>query len=156
DDLQWASSATLAALRTLSRDLKHHAIAWVLARTSTPQHDTEHLFGLLENDGAARINLGPLDDDALAALLTGASGAPPDQPLLTLAYGAAGNPSLLTELAGGLGDDKAVQVTGDHAVLVSTQLPRRVHRVAQRRLDGLSKQARHLLVTAAVLGPSFR
>src|SRR5262249_51380651 len=32
----------------------------------------------------------------------------------------------------------------------------RVRRVAQRRLDGLSKHARHLLVTAAVLGPSFR
>jgi DNA-binding CsgD family transcriptional regulator len=156
DDLQWASSATLVALRALPRDLERHAIAWVLARTSTPQHDTEHLFGLLENDGAARINLGPLDDDAVAALLTGASGAPPDQALLTLAHGAAGNPSLLTELIGGLGEDKAVRVTGDHAVLVSAQLPRRVHRVAQRRLDGLSKQARHLLVTAAVLGPSFR
>src|SRR5262249_42749493 len=29
-------------------------------------------------------------------------------------------------------------------------------RAAQRRLDGLSRQARHLLVTATVLGPSFR
>src|SRR5215472_10450342 len=156
DALQWASSATLVALRALPRDLKRHAIAWVFARTSAPQHDTEHLFGLLENDGAARINLGPLDDDAVAALLTGAFGAPPDQALLTLAHGAAGNPSLLTELIGGLGDDKAVRVTGGRAVLVSTQLPRRVHQVAQRRLDGLSKQARHLLVTAAVLGSSFR
>jgi tetratricopeptide (TPR) repeat protein len=31
-----------------------------------------------------------------------------------------------------------------------------MRRLAQRRLDGLSKQARHLLVTAAVLGASFR
>jgi tetratricopeptide (TPR) repeat protein len=31
-----------------------------------------------------------------------------------------------------------------------------VHSAARRRLDGLSKQARHLLVTATVLGPSFR
>jgi DNA-binding CsgD family transcriptional regulator len=31
-----------------------------------------------------------------------------------------------------------------------------MHRLAQQRLDALSKRARHLLVTAAVLGPSFR
>ena len=94
--------------------------------------------------------------DAVAALLTRAFGSPPDQALLALACGAAGNPALLTELIGGLGDDKTVRVTGGRAVLVSAQLPRRVHRVAQRRLDGLSQQARHLLVTAAVLGPAFR
>ena len=156
DDLQWAGPATLAALRTLPLELKRHPVAWLLARTSTPQHDTEYLFGLLENDGAARVNLAPLGDDAVAALLTEAFGVPPDQPLLALACGAAGNPSLLTELVRGLGDAKAVRVTDDHAVLVSTLLPRRVHRVAQRRLDGLSQPARHLLVTAAVLGPSFR
>ena len=156
DDLQWASPATLAALRTLPRELKRHPVAWLLARASTQQHDTEYLFGFLEKDGAARVTLGPLGKDAVAALLTSAFGAPPDQALLTLACGAAGNPLLLTELIGGLGDDKAVRVTGGRAVLVSTRLPRRVHRVARRRLDGLSERARHLLATAAVLGPSFR
>ena len=70
DDLQWASPATLAALRTLPLELKRHPVAWLLARASTPQHDTEYLFDLLEKDGAARITLGPLDDDAVAALLT--------------------------------------------------------------------------------------
>jgi DNA-binding NarL/FixJ family response regulator len=156
DDLQWASPATLAALRTLPRDLKRHPVAWLLARASTPQHDTEYLFGLLENDGAARVTLAPLDRDAVAGMLIDAFGGPPDQALMELAGGAAGNPSLLTELIQGLSDDKAVRVTGGIACLVSTLLPRRVHRVVQRRLDGLSKQARHLLVTAAVLGSSFR
>jgi DNA-binding CsgD family transcriptional regulator len=156
DDLQWASPATLTALRTLPRDLKRHPVAWLLARASTPHHDTEYLFGLLEKDGAARVTLAPLDQDAVAAMLIEAFGVPPDQALIDLAGGAAGNPSLLTELIRGLADDKAVQVTGGRAVLVSTQLPRRVHRIAQQRLDGISKQARHLLVTTAVLGSSFR
>ena len=31
-----------------------------------------------------------------------------------------------------------------------------MHRLAQQRLNAVSKRARHLLVTAAVLGPSFR
>jgi DNA-binding NarL/FixJ family response regulator len=156
DDLQWASPATLAALRTLPRELKCHPVAWLLARTSTPQDDTEYLFGLLEKDGAIHVTLGPLDDNAVAALLTSAFDAPPDQALLALACGAAGNPVLLTELIRGLGDDQAVRVAGDRAALVSTRLPRQVHRVAQRWLDGLSNQARHLLATAAVLGSSFR
>ena len=156
DDLQWASAATLAVLRTLPRELKWHPVAWILARCSTAQHDTENLFSLLEQDGATRISLGPLDDDAVAGLLADAFGAPPDQSLLALASGAAGNPSLLAELVRGLADDDSVEVTGGRAVLVSPRLPERMRRLAQRRLAGLSERARHLLVTAAVLGPSFR
>ena len=156
DDLQWASPATLSALRALPLELKRRPVAWLLARTSTPQHDTDYLFDFLEKEGAARIKLAPLDDDAVAAMLTGAFGAPPDRALLALGRDAAGNPSLLTELICGLGDDKAVRVRSNRAVLVSAQLPQQVHHVAQRRLDGLSKQARHLVVTAAVLGSSFR
>jgi DNA-binding CsgD family transcriptional regulator len=156
DDLQWASPATLAALRTLPKELKRYPVAWLLARSVTPQHDTEYLFSLLEKDGAARITMGPLGDDAVAALLAHAFGAQPDQALLALARGAAGNPTLLTELIHGLRDDNAVQLADGRAVLVSAQLPRRMHRVGQQRLDGLSKRARHMLVTATVLGPSFR
>ena len=156
DDLHWASPATLAALRALPRDLKRHPVAWLLARSSTSQRAADYLFDLLEKDGAARVTLAPLDQDAVAAMLTDAFGAPPDQALADLARGAAGNPSLVAELTGGLRDDHAVHVTGGRAVLASARLPQRIHRFAQRRLEGLSQQARHLLVTAAVLGPAFR
>jgi len=156
DDLHWASPATLAALRALPRDLKRHPVAWLLARSSAPQLAVDYLSGLLENDGAVRVALAPLDQDAATAMLTDAFGAPPDQALADLARGAAGNPSLLAELVEGLRNDHAVQVTGGRAVLASPGLPQSIHRLARRRLDGLSKQARHLLVTAAVLGPAFR
>jgi DNA-binding NarL/FixJ family response regulator len=156
DDVQWATPATLAALRTLPRALKRRPVAWVLARSSTRQHDSEYLFDVLEEDGAARISPAPLDDDAVATLLTDAFGLPPDQSLLALAAEAAGNASLLVELIGGLRDDDAVRFTGGRAALASGRLPRRVHRVARLRLHGLSERARHLLVIAAVLDPSFR
>jgi DNA-binding CsgD family transcriptional regulator/tetratricopeptide (TPR) repeat protein len=156
DDVQWACPATLAALRTLPRALRRHPVAWVLARSSTPQQDTEYLFGLLEQDGATRVSLAPLGEDAVAALLADAFDGPPDPGLAALAAGAAGNPALLAELIGGLRDDDAVHLCDGRAVLVSDRVPRRMHRVAQQRLDALSKRARHLLVTAAVLGPSFR
>jgi DNA-binding CsgD family transcriptional regulator/tetratricopeptide (TPR) repeat protein len=156
DDLHWAGPDTLAALRTLSQELKGHPVAWILAGCAAAQDDTEYLFGLLEADGAARISLSPLDDDAVNCLLADAFGAPPDQRLLALASRATGNPALLAELVRGLADEKAVEVSGGRAVLVSARLPERMRRLAQRRLDGLSQRARHLVVTAAVLGPSFR
>ena len=156
DDLHWASPATLAVLRALPRELRWCPVAWILGRSSTPRHGAEHLFGLLEKDGAARIILAPLGEDAVTALLTDAFGAPPDQALLALAGDAAGNPSVLTELISGLREDSAVEVTCGHAALVSAHLPRRMHLIARQRLDGVSERARHLLETAAVLGPSFR
>jgi DNA-binding CsgD family transcriptional regulator len=156
DDLQWAGPATLAALRTLPRELRRHPVAWILSRCNTAPPDTEYLFSLLEQDGAVRVGLGPLGDDAVAGLLTDAFGAPPDQGLLALAAGAAGNPWLLAELVRGLADDDSVEVCGGRAVLVSARLPEPMRRLAQQRLAGLSDRARHLVVTAAVLGPSFR
>ncbi len=156
DDLHWASPATLAALRTLPRDLKWHPVAWLLARSSTPQHAVDYLFGQLEKDGAARVTLAPLGEDTVAAMLIDGFGAPPDPALADLACGAAGNPSFVAELIGGLRDDNAVHVTSGRAVLTLARLPRRIHRLAQQQLDGLSKQARNLLVTAAVLSPAFR
>ena len=156
DDLQWASPAMLAALRSLPGELKGHPIAWILARSSARHEDAGLLFSVLERDGATRITLGPLDGDAVASLLTDAFGAPPGPDLLALSSGAAGNPLLLTELIGGLRDDNAVRVTGGHAVLVSPDLPQRIVGAVHQRLESLSGRARHLLATAAVLGSSFR
>jgi DNA-binding NarL/FixJ family response regulator len=156
DDLHWADLATLAALRTLPRELRRYPVAWLLARSSTPHRASDYVFGLLEKDGAARVIVAPLDHDAVGAMLTAAFGAPPEQALADLARGAAGNPSMAAELIGGLRDEHAVHVIGGRAILASARLPERIHRLAQRRLDGLSPQARRLLVTAAVLGPAFR
>jgi DNA-binding CsgD family transcriptional regulator len=156
DDLHWADPATLAVVGALPRNLKRHPVAWLLARSSAPQRDVDHMFALLERDGAARTTMTSLDQDAVTAMLTDAFGAPPDQALADLGAAAAGNPSLVAGLIAGLRDDHAVQVTGGRAVLASARLPQRVHRLAQRRLEGLSRPARHLLVTAAVLGPAFR
>jgi DNA-binding CsgD family transcriptional regulator len=156
DDLHWASPATLAVLRALPRDLNRQPVAWLLARSTAPHGPADYLFGRLAQDGAARVTLAPLDQDAVAALLAGAFGAPPDEALARLASGAGGNPGLLAELIGGLRDDHGVRVVGGRAVLTSARLPRRIHQLAQQRLDGLSKEARHLLVTAAVMQPAFR
>ena len=156
DDLHWACPATLAVIRALSRDLKRAPVAWLLARSTTPQRAADYLFGLLEKDGAARITLASLGQDAVTAILADVFGTVPDEALADLARGAAGNPALLAELICGLRDDHAVDLAAGCAMLVSARLPERILRLAQQRLDGLSSKARHLLVTAAILGPTFR
>jgi DNA-binding CsgD family transcriptional regulator len=156
DDLQWACPATLAAVRTLPQELNRHPVAWIVAGSSAQREEYGYLFDLLESDGAVRIALGPLAPDGVAEMLTDAFVAPPDQRLRTLAAGAAGNPWLLAELIDGLRDDDAVRVREGLAALGSDRLPRRMRGVARQRLDGVSKQARQLLTTAAVLGASFR
>src|SRR5262249_52922941 len=138
------------------RALRHHPVAWLFTRSSLPRHDAEYLFDVLERDGAVRVGLGPLADDVVAAVLAEAFGGPPGDGLAALAAETAGDPALPAELIGGLQDEGAVRLAGGRAVLLSDALPRRVHRVARQRLDGLSDRARHLLVTVAVLGPSFR
>ena len=140
----------------VSRSTTLQHAAGHLFRSTTSQDAAGHLFGLLERDGAARLTVSSLDQDAVLGMLADAFGAPPDAALADLAAGAAGNPALLAELIDGLHDEHAVRVAGGCAVLVSARLPQRVHRVAQRRLDGLSRQAWHLLVTAAALSPAFR
>ena len=79
DDLQWAHPGTLLALRTLPRKLARSPVAWILARSVTREdRHGDLVFGSLACDGATRITLGPLGEEAVAGLLTGAFGAPPD------------------------------------------------------------------------------
>src|SRR5262249_10458604 len=144
-----ARPAPPAVLRSLPRGPERHPAAWRLAPAGLSQPPAHHMFGLLEQDGAARVTLAPLDQDAVTGMFTDAFGTPPDQALADLARGAAGNPSLVAELIGGLRDDNAVRVTAGRAVLTSARLPRRIHQLAQRRLDNLRQRGPHLLGAAA-------
>jgi DNA-binding CsgD family transcriptional regulator len=157
DDLHWTDLATLNALRALPGQLASRPLAWIFARRpSGPDHEAGRLFDLLESDGARRISLAPLADDAAAEMITDALGAVPDSGLLALAADAAGNPLLLAELVRGLQEEDAVEVAGGRACLRSAHMPRKVHEVMRNTLDGLAAETRHLLDAAAVLGRSFR
>ncbi|HEX6528119.1 MAG TPA: AAA family ATPase [Streptosporangiaceae bacterium] len=157
DDLQHADSATLFALRLLPQQLISHSLAWVLARrTVQPRGPAGALFDLLRDDGASRLVLAPLADDAVTGLISDVLGAVPDAALAEFASGAAGNPLLLTELLLGLREENLIRVGDGTASLVAAHVPRRVHAVAQSRLDGLRETARQMVETVAVLGPAFR
>ena len=109
----------------MPRLLASYPPSWILAMgTSADAGQAELLFDLLENDGAARITLGPLDLAAQVALVGDVLGAIPDQGLIELAADAAGNPLILTEAFRGLRDENAIVVRGGHASLVPVSIGR--------------------------------
>ena len=157
DDLHYADPATLYALRLLTRQLASHPLAWSLARSTVLRRDhASVLFDLLAREGAARVALGPLDDEAIADVTADLLRAVPDDDLLQLAAGSAGNTFLLTELVHGLVEEHAVQVESGRAFLVASQLPRRLRDATTRWLGRLSQGTGRMLETAAVLGREFR
>ncbi|HZE33724.1 MAG TPA: LuxR C-terminal-related transcriptional regulator, partial [Actinoallomurus sp.] len=140
-------------------DLASYPLAWILAQTSGADGvGANRLFETLEHQGAERMVLEPLDEDAVTEIAEDVLGAAPETDLLGLAAGAGGNPFLLVELLGGLRDEAAIEWGHGHARLVSErlpQLPRRVQEFARNRLGRLSARTRRLLQVAAVLGRSF-
>jgi DNA-binding CsgD family transcriptional regulator len=156
DDLQWADTGTAAALRALPVRLAEMPIAWVLA--SRPHPGSAQLIAALEHldeNGAERITLGPLDDAAVALVAADAMNAEPGDALLDLVKDAQGSPFILTELLSGLRDEDLVRVVAGQAELVEARLPRRVAFTMRERLRGISAPAREAAMVAASLGRRF-
>lgn len=156
DDLQCADSATLWRLRGLSGHPRARRPLWMLARSrGAGDGDAERLFRHLELTGARRIQLGPLSDEAVAALAADALGARPDRELAALAAGAGGNPLLLTGLLAGLRSEGRIRLDDRCAALASTDLPAGLRAIVSRWVGQLGPRGRQFLEVGAVLGRSF-
>ena len=102
DDVQWADSGTVAALRTLPARLASLPIGWVLAMR--PDQGAGRLRSAVErlaDEGAKRISLQPLSPAAVAQVARDVMQAEPDEAVLRMAGQAGGNPFLLVEAARG-------------------------------------------------------
>jgi DNA-binding CsgD family transcriptional regulator/tetratricopeptide (TPR) repeat protein len=156
DDLQWADSGTLAALRALPARLESVPVAWILAaRPIQPGSALADVVEQLASRGARRITLEPLTPTAVAELTSEVMRASPDQALLELAADAAGNPFFLVELLHGLREERLVRIEDGVARLLEARLPKRVAAGMRHRLARLSESARQLAVAAASLGRGF-
>jgi DNA-binding CsgD family transcriptional regulator len=156
DDLQWADSGTAAALRALPVRLADLPVAWILAfRPGQGSAQLVSAIDHLDQSGAERIVLGPLDDVAVAQVAEDVIDAAPDDALLDLVKGAGGSPFLLTELLSGLRDEDLIRVAAGQAKLVEARLPGRVGVTMRERLRGVSAPAREAATVAASLGRRF-
>jgi DNA-binding CsgD family transcriptional regulator len=156
DDLQWADSGTIAAVRSLPGRLASLPVSWVLAfRPAEIDSDLGRAVTTLLRNGAEKTSLQPLDAGAIAAVAADVLGARPDDALLALAEGVHGNPFFLTELLSGLREERLVEVDGERARLVEARLPRRVRDTMRRRLGQMSPAARKVAAVAASMGRRF-
>jgi DNA-binding CsgD family transcriptional regulator len=156
DDLQWADSGTIAAVRALPGRLAPLPVGWVLAfRPAESDSDLGRASTTLLRNGAERTSLQRLEPAAVAAVAADVLGVPPDDALLALADGVHGNPFLLIELLSGLREEHLVDVDGGQARLVDGRLPRRVRDTMRRRLGRMSPSARRVAAVAASMGRRF-
>jgi ATP/maltotriose-dependent transcriptional regulator MalT len=159
DDAHLADELTALVLRILVPALSSLPVLWVLARRPGPvrgaaQAVSEAIDWLLD-EGAQRVRLDPLDDEAVAVLCTNALGAAPDRTVLSLATRCEGNPFLLRELLTALRETGRLRTDGERATVVQAGLPSDFLSAVHRRLTGLSDQIHRLLDAGAVLGRPF-
>jgi len=155
DDLQWADSATLAALRILPARLAPLPVGWILAFRPGGGADFDRTVADLLREGASQTSLEPLDRAAVADMATDVLGAAPDHNILALAEGVHGNPFWLIELFSGLRDEHLVAIDAGHATLGEGRLPRRVGTTMRRRLRRMSPAASNVAAVAGSMGRCF-
>jgi len=156
DDLQWADEATLAALVTLPRQLAPHRILWLFAaRSGELSGPARATMGRMEEAGALKVTLGPLDRDAVADVAADLLGGTPEPALLKVLAGVHGHPFLLTELLHGMREEKLVAVADGTARSTGTGMPVRFVDSVNDQLGRMSPGARATLQTACVLGRRF-
>lgn len=156
DDLQWADTGTLVALRSLTSNLADVGILWLLAHRSgelrRPVRETLRHVGA---GGATRLSLDPLASRAISAIVTDVVGAPPGPSLIGLVQEAEGNPFLLLEVLHGLAEEDRLHVDDGLATVRGEGLPRRLSTSMQDRVEALGDDARRLVRFASVMPRRF-
>jgi DNA-binding CsgD family transcriptional regulator len=156
EDIHWADSSTLLALRSLATARPDVPVLWVLTvRTGAGGPVVQETLSVLHRADAAVVQVTAMSPGAVADMVCDTVSANADASLLSLAAKAHGNPFLVGELVGGLGEEGRLSVSGGRAVATGHQLPRRLGAGMQQRLDLLSAGASEVVRVAAVLPDRF-
>jgi DNA-binding CsgD family transcriptional regulator len=155
EDLHWADTSTLLAVRAIARRLV--GMPALLVLTVRPeraqQPEFERLLGTLGT--AEHLHLAPLDDDAVTTLVALLVGGAPGPNLRRLTLGATGNPLFIGELVEALRDEDRLSVDDRTVEAAGTELPQTFPRTVLRRVASLAPETASVLRIAAVLGSRF-
>jgi predicted ATPase len=156
EDIHWADTGTLLALRSLATARPDVAVLWVLtARSGAGGPAVQETLSVLQRANATILRVAAMSPDAVADMVCDVVRANADESLLNLAAKAHGNPFLVSELVGGLGEEGRLDVSGGCAVATGHGLPRRLSANMEQRLDHLSTDAGEVVRVAAVLPDRF-
>ncbi|HET8625891.1 MAG TPA: AAA family ATPase, partial [Thermomicrobiales bacterium] len=161
DDLHWADPGSLDLLRVLARGLAGTPLLLLATYRRdelTRRHPLYALLPLLVREArAARLDLRPLDEAGLRALVAGYALPPEDEaPLVAyLRERSEGNPFFAGELLRALAEEGGLRRAGaawDLGDLGAVGVPPLLRQVIDARVDRLGEETRELLVAAAVVG----
>ncbi len=124
-------------------------------RSSASAQEQLDLFAQLNSLGGEHLTLPPLEDHAVAQLITDIVRAKPSPGLLELAALAGGDPSLNVELVNGADDESLLHISAGRAELLDLRVPLRVRDVTHARLTPVSPLGRRTAAVAAALGTTF-
>jgi DNA-binding CsgD family transcriptional regulator len=156
EDIHWADTGTLLALRSLTTTRPDAPVLWVLStRTGAGGPAVRDTVAVLHRANARWLRLSAIAPDAVADMVRDAVRLNADESLLSLAVKAQGNPFLVMELVGGLHEEGRLEISGGRAVATGVTLPRRLGASMQQRLDLLSTDASELVRVASMLPDRF-
>jgi len=166
DDIHWADGATLLALGSLVRRVEDLPLLLaVTARPGPPSAELEAFFHVVgvgagrAGNHAARIELAPLDDGAVAALAETQAGAPLGPRLAAFVSRCGGNPLLIVEVISSLRDGGLLR---EESGVVETsggaddrRLPATLRETVRSRMARLRGESQAVATVAALLGARF-
>ncbi|HEY7908180.1 MAG TPA: AAA family ATPase [Thermomicrobiales bacterium] len=162
DDLHWADPASLELLRFLARSLAALPLLLIATYRSdelTRGHPLSPLLPLLVREaGAERIDLHPLDDGAVRALVEmryRIAGGEADRLVAYLQRRAEGNALFVGEVLRALEEGGALARDGDGwrlGDLIGQAVPPLLRQVIEGRAARLDGESQRLLAVAAVIG----
>ncbi len=159
DDVQWLDAASRDLFIALARSVGSERVL-LLGTFRTEMGADDGLGWLSEVEPAARMELDPLDEEAMHELLAeragrllGITGAQVGRIAPSLLDRAQGNPFYLEQLLS-LCRERGIDPT-DRAQVASADLPEGLHRLALARLDALPQTEQMTLRVASVIGERF-
>ncbi|MEO8967316.1 MAG: AAA family ATPase [Solirubrobacteraceae bacterium] len=156
DDLHWAESSTLLAVRWITQRLV--AVPLLVVATLRPVPRSPELVQLVDDvtgSGAVCLRLGVLPDSDVEALVEAELGRPPGAAVAQAMRSAGGNPLWVVELLRSLLAEGRIDLTGPTAELGAGELPGSIRQLVTRRLAYLPDSAVSALHTASLFGESF-
>jgi predicted ATPase len=160
DDLHWADQPSLLLLEFLAGQLPGSNIL-IVGTYRDIEVSREHplsntLARLARSESYAREELGGLEGEFVAQLISDISGQEPSQEMVDAIHALTeGNPFFTTELIRLLEERQSTSGAPLETVLGGLEIPQSVLEVIGQRLNRLSTECESALTTAAVIGRKF-
>jgi DNA-binding CsgD family transcriptional regulator len=153
EDVHWADTSTLLAVRSMARELVHVPLLLAISMRPSPRSgELKQLLDDLLEVGARSISLDPLSSPEIDALMRAELGVPPGPELAAIVAKAGGNPLWAVEILRSLSADGRLQRESEVSEVIGQELPDSLRELVLRRLRDLPQETLDLLQVVAVLG----